>query len=126
MHDALPEILLFLPLFALLICTLACDNEEQPAVSPPPTQASLLRRLGRGSRQSPRRCSSSAADTNLPQPDINGNHVMQYVKEIVAIGPRPPGSPGHVKLEEYIHSILKGDTVENDTFTAKTRRAPSR
>ena len=45
---------------------------------------------------------------------------MQYVKEIVAFGPRPPGSQGHTKLEQYIHSKLKGDNVENDTFTAKT------
>jgi Zn-dependent M28 family amino/carboxypeptidase len=55
-----------------------------------------------------------------PQPDINGNHVMQYVKEIVAFGPRSVGSQGHARLEQYIHSKLKGDNVENDTFTAKT------
>ncbi len=45
---------------------------------------------------------------------------MQYVKEVVAFGPRPPGSPAHTKLEQYIHSKLKGVDVENDTFTAKT------
>ncbi len=45
---------------------------------------------------------------------------MQYVKEIVAIGSRPVGSPGHAKLEQYIHSKLKGDQVEDDTFTAQT------
>ena len=55
-----------------------------------------------------------------PKPDINGNRVLQYAKEIVAFGPRPPGSQGHAKLEQYIHSKLKGDNVENDTFTAKT------
>ncbi len=55
-----------------------------------------------------------------PKPDINGNHVMQYVKEVVAFGPRPPGSQGHAKLEQYIQSKLKGVEVENDTFTAKT------
>src|ERR1039458_4564593 len=55
-----------------------------------------------------------------PKPDINGNRVMQYVKEIVAFGSRPPGSSGHAKLEQYIHSKLKGVDVENDTFTAKT------
>jgi Zn-dependent M28 family amino/carboxypeptidase len=60
--------------------------------------------------------SASAA----PKPDINGNHVLQYVKEIVAFGARPPGSQGHAKLEQYIHSKLKGVDVENDTFTAKT------
>src|ERR1035441_1466680 len=30
-----------------------------------------------------------------PKPDINGNRVMQYVKEIVAFGGRPPGSQAH-------------------------------
>jgi Zn-dependent M28 family amino/carboxypeptidase len=45
---------------------------------------------------------------------------MQYVKDIVAIGGRAPGSPGHKKEESYIANHLKGDTVEHDTFTAKT------
>ncbi|MFZ0704897.1 MAG: M28 family peptidase [Candidatus Korobacteraceae bacterium] len=51
---------------------------------------------------------------------IDGNKVMQYVKEVVAIGSRPVGSPGHAKLQELIHSKLKGDQVEDDAFTAKT------
>jgi Zn-dependent M28 family amino/carboxypeptidase len=45
---------------------------------------------------------------------------MQYVKEIVAIGPRPPGSAAHKKVESYIKNHLKGDTVEEDAFKAKT------
>lgn len=45
---------------------------------------------------------------------------MQYVKEFVAIGSRPPGSPGHAKAEQYIKSKLAGDTVEVDAFTATT------
>ena len=45
---------------------------------------------------------------------------MQYVKEIVAIGPRPVGSRGHAKLEQYIKAKLKGEEVEEDKFTAKT------
>ena len=51
---------------------------------------------------------------------IDGNKVMQYVKEVVAIGSRPVGSPGHAKLQELIHSKLKDDQVEDDTFTAQT------
>jgi len=58
--------------------------------------------------------------TNLPKPDVNGNHVMQYVKEVVAFGPRPPGSTAHLKLEEFILSKLKGVDVEQDRFTAQT------
>ena len=45
---------------------------------------------------------------------------MRYVKEMVAFGPRPIGSANHKKVEDYIISHLKGDTVENDVFTADT------
>lgn len=41
---------------------------------------------------------------------------MQYVKEIVAYGPRPIGSENHKKVENYILSHLKGDDVEQDSF----------
>lgn len=41
---------------------------------------------------------------------------MQYVKEIVAYGPRPIGSKNHEKVEEYILSHLKGDQIEHDDF----------
>src|ERR1019366_1396146 len=58
--------------------------------------------------------------SSAPKPDINGNHVMQYVREIVAIGSRPVGSAGHAKLEQYILSKLKGVDVEQDKFTAQT------
>ena len=54
------------------------------------------------------------------RPNMDGDKVMQYVKEVVAIGSRPVGSPGHAKLEQLIHSKLKGDQVEDDTFTAQT------
>jgi Zn-dependent M28 family amino/carboxypeptidase len=57
---------------------------------------------------------------NLPKPDVNGNQVMQYVKEVVAFGPRPPGSTAHLKLEQFIVSKLKGVDVEQDRFTAQT------
>jgi len=55
-----------------------------------------------------------------PAPRINANRAFQYVKEYVAIGSRTPGSPGHAKAEQYIKSHLAGDTVEVDSFTAKT------
>jgi hypothetical protein len=42
---------------------------------------------------------------------INSARAMQYVKEIVAFGPRPIGSPNHKKVEDYIYSHLKGDLV---------------
>src|ERR1700683_1428156 len=53
-------------------------------------------------------------------PTVDSVRTMQYVKEIVAFGPRPIGSPNHKKVEDYILAHLKGDTVEEDAFTADT------
>ena len=55
-----------------------------------------------------------------PAPRINDTRAMQYVKDVVAIGSRPVGSPGHAKLEQYIQSKLKGDDVVVDSFIATT------
>jgi Zn-dependent M28 family amino/carboxypeptidase len=55
-----------------------------------------------------------------PSPSIDSRRAMQYVKEIVAYGPRPLGSANHKKVEDYILAHLKSDAVENDTFTADT------
>jgi Zn-dependent M28 family amino/carboxypeptidase len=55
-----------------------------------------------------------------PPPTIDGARAMQYVKEIVAFGPRPVGSANHKKVENYILAHLKNDTVEQDAFTADT------
>jgi glutaminyl-peptide cyclotransferase len=52
-----------------------------------------------------------------PPPAFNSARAMQYVKEIVALGPRPIGSANHKKVEDYIHAHLKGDDVEDDVFT---------
>ena len=55
-----------------------------------------------------------------PLPQIDSRRAFQYIKEIVAFGPRPIGSENHKKLENYITSHLKGDQVEDDAFTAET------
>jgi glutaminyl-peptide cyclotransferase len=55
-----------------------------------------------------------------PLPTFDGNRAMQYLREIVAFGPRPIGSANHKKVEDYIASHLKGDAVEDDVFTADT------
>jgi glutaminyl-peptide cyclotransferase len=60
---------------------------------------------------------SSAKSAGL---HVNGARVMQYTREIVALGPRPIGSVAHKKVEEYLHSRLRGDEVEDDRFTAVT------
>src|SRR6266851_10343655 len=57
---------------------------------------------------------------NGPPPAFNSNRAFQYLKEIVAFGPRPLGSANHKKVEDYILAHLKSDTVEQDAFTADT------
>jgi glutaminyl-peptide cyclotransferase len=67
--------------------------------------------------------SSSASKPNSAQSaatSFNSTRAMQYVREVVAFGPRPIGSANHKKVENYIHSHLKGDLVEDDAFTATT------
>jgi glutaminyl-peptide cyclotransferase len=97
---------------ALLV--LACDRDKDTAQgqTPPPSAA------------------SAPADTtgpaltlppdSGPPPAFDGERAMQYVKEIVKVGPRPLGSANHKKVEEYIGAHLKGDQVEDDIFTADT------
>ena len=58
-----------------------------------------------------------AANSDTP-PAFNASRAMQYVKEIVAFGPRPIGSENHKKVENYIVAHLKADEVEQDAFEA--------
>ena len=60
------------------------------------------------------------APHNSSPAHISGAHAMEYVRQIVAFGPRPVGSPAHKRLEEYLRGHLKNDNVEEDTFTATT------
>ena len=70
---------------------------------------------------------AAAAETAAPGPStreakavVNGARTMEYVKEIVAKGPRYLGSPGHAKVEAYLRAHLKGDEVVEDTFTVES------
>ena len=63
---------------------------------------------------------TGAEGTAEDPPDFNASRAMQYLKEIVAYGPRPIGSENHKKVENYILSHLKGDNVEQDAFEINT------
>lgn len=64
---------------------------------------------------------TSAAPFDTPTaPTIDAARAMQYTKEVTAFGARPIGSASHKKLEEYIVAHLRGDQVEDDSFTADT------
>jgi glutaminyl-peptide cyclotransferase len=98
---------------ALAGLLLACDRDNQSAQAkgqnPPASAAS----------DSTLPTFSLPAD-NAPAPAFDGNRALQYVKDIVAFGPRPIGSANHKKVEDYISAHLQGNTVEEDTFTADT------
>ncbi len=101
---------MFIWLVATLVALLACDHDKNTA------QANDQNQATKAESHVPL---SFPADTG-PPPTFDGNRAMQYVKEIVAFGPRPIGSPNHKKVEDYIVSHLKGDTVEDDVFNADT------
>jgi glutaminyl-peptide cyclotransferase len=92
---------IFCLIFGLTLA--ACAREKEAAASPNEVSASTA-------------ASQKPADIG-PPPAFNSARAMQYVKEIVALGPRPIGSANHKKVEDYIHAHLKGDDVEDDAFT---------
>ena len=73
-------------------------------------------------RTSPKSKSSAQPQPAAPEARIefNASRAMQYVKEIVAFGPRPIGSENHKRVERYILSHLKGSDVEQDNFEVTT------
>ena len=93
----------------LSLSLFACAREKEAAAAPqePASSTSVQ----------PATASSTALAELGPPPAFNSARAMQYVKEIVAFGPRPIGSANHEKVEDYIHSHLKGDLVEDDAFT---------
>jgi len=107
-------------LVALSLFLIGCSKPEQQAASAAPAEIKPAAAASAASASPGGVPKEKEADSNAPKPDINGNHVMQYVKEVVAIGSRPVGSPGHAKLEQYILSKLRGVDVEQDKFTAQT------
>jgi glutaminyl-peptide cyclotransferase len=88
---------------AFFSCTKQKEADAAAKDFPAPAQASLD-------------VSALPVDTGAP-PSFDANRAFQYIKEIVAFGPRPIGSDNHKKVENYLLSHLKGDAVEQDAFT---------
>jgi Zn-dependent M28 family amino/carboxypeptidase len=99
---------LLAPFLTFSLVLMACA-QEKPTQAPVQTESSTLIPVALDSSAAPAR-----------QPAFDATRTMQYVKEVVAFGPRPIGSAKHRKLEAYILSHLKGDTVEDDAFIADT------
>jgi Zn-dependent M28 family amino/carboxypeptidase len=106
--------LLFLPLL-LLVSLLACEHS--------PSSASANTSTG-AQEQHPQ--TAPAPQINLPAEPagpalhINADRAMQYVKDIVTIGPRWVGSKGQQKMAAYLRAKLKNDNLEEDAFEADT------
>jgi len=60
------------------------------------------------------------AEPQGPALHIDPARAMEYVKEIVAFGPRWPGSKGQEKVAAYLRNKLKADHLEEDAFVADT------
>jgi glutaminyl-peptide cyclotransferase len=101
-------------LLAVLLTAAGCSKSQPSASDSNPAVQNASASAGTGTATSP------ANPANLPVPNIDGQKVLQYTKDVVAFGSRPPGSPAHQKLEDYIVSKLKGVEVEQDKFTAQT------
>jgi len=100
-------------LLAGALVVLACDRDKEAAQSQSSSSAATA-------TTQPSIEPITFPPDRGPLPKIDGDRAMQYVKDIVKFGPRPLGSPNHKKVEDYIDTRLKGDPVEDDTFTAKT------
>jgi glutaminyl-peptide cyclotransferase len=113
MRDGRPRLSIAAAVGLTLSLTLfACAREKEAAAAPQDSASST---------SAPAATDASPTPAELgPPPAFNSARAMQYVKEIVALGPRPIGSANHKKVEDYIHSHLKGDLVEDDAFTVDT------
>jgi glutaminyl-peptide cyclotransferase len=100
----------------LLSCALAfvaCDRDQSSSAAGAQAAASTAP----AEKPSPE---FSFPPDSGPPPAFDSARAMQYVKEIVAFGPRPIGSANHKKVEDYILAHLRGDDVESDIFTTDT------
>lgn len=103
-----------LPILLLLFAiTFSCDRDKDAARATAQTPATVAQ----PDTSLPKL--SLPADSG-PHPFFDSGRAFQYVKDIVAFGPRPVGSANHKKVEDYILAHLKNDEVENDTFTGDT------
>ena len=95
---------------AAALLSLGCSNSKPAEAASPAT--------------TPAATPAPTFSADVTAPTINSQRTWNYVKEFVAIGSRKPGSAGHQKAIDYLHSRLKqiGVEFEDDKFTAKTSR----
>jgi hypothetical protein len=59
-----------------------------------------------------------------PALKVSGQRAYQNLKDFVALGPRPLGSSGHAKAEQFIVAHLDGAQIEQDRFNVQTAAGP--
>lgn len=69
-------------------------------------------------------CAAPAPKSNPALPHFNGAQTLEITRQLVAIGPRWPGSTGHQKAEDFIKKQFAKDALEDDAFTASTPVGP--
>jgi Zn-dependent M28 family amino/carboxypeptidase len=66
----------------------------------------------------------AASQASIAQQHFDGAKALEYARQFVAIGPRWPTSPGHLKAESFLRDEFKHDQLEEDAFTANTPIGP--
>ena len=102
-------------LLALLACSRGNSVTAKDAGSASPTNVAAAE-----SPQSAPGQNAPAPPPDSPDVHVSGTRALQYTREMVAMGPRPIGSPAHAKLESYLRQHLRNDNLEEDTFIAET------
>lgn len=94
----------------LFLC-LGCDHGSAAPASASPSPTTEANAANQATQ---------SAEPTGPALHIDSARAFQYIKDIVAFGPRWDGSAGQEKMGQYIHSRLKNDQVEDDNFVADT------
>src|SRR4051812_36598614 len=103
----------FFPIILLFLCTGCRQN------APAPTSATAAPRQ----QSAPPQASAPSQLSTEPQGSewrIDANRAMKYKKEMVALGPRFPGSKGQEKVAAWLRGKLSKDHLEEDASVADT------
>ena len=66
---------------------------------------------------------ASIAAGQSSTPAFDSSRAFEHVRQLVAIGPRPPGSPGSQQARHYIKALLQGDPQAREVIVASFREA---
>lgn len=106
----IPYVVLFM---LLSLVATGCDSKKSSSDTAGAAQSP-------NSGATPAPAAQVAAQAQGPEMHIDSTRAMEYVKEIVAFGPRWPGSKGQEKVAAYLRNKLKAEHPEEDAFVADT------